>query len=390
MNKFSKKSFYFDNNATKEPSPYALSAIKKALKNWGNPSSVHQNASQAKALIWEARENLSHFLNCHPLEIIFTSGASESNNHAVKTWFQDLSPLQKTESKRKELIISSVEHPSVFNQALFLEKQGFKVYKVPVSKKGFLDEAFLEEHLTEKTLLVSIMAANNETGVLFPIKKWIDKAHEKGALFHSDMVQMLGKENIDLKSLDIDLASFSGHKFYSLQGCGLLFCKKGVPLKNLIHGGSQERNRRAGTENLSGITALGAVAKEGSKLLKKAKKIKSLRDAMEQQLLSSLKDIEVINKTAPRLNNSSCLLIKGVVGETLMMSLDLKGIAISVGSACSSGKIESNTALTGMGLSFQEAGNCIRISLGVENKKEEVDYLVKTLISSVKRLRKIK
>ena len=387
-----KKRFYFDNNATTAPSPYALHTIKKTLKYWGNPSSIHQNASQAKALLWEARETLSHFLNCHPLEIIFTSGASESNNQAITTWFQGLGlqALKTTQkSQRTELIISSVEHPSVFNQALFLEKQGFKVHKIPVSMDGFLDEDFLEDCLTEKTLLVSIMGANNETGVLFPLKKWIDKAHEKGALFHSDMVQLLGKQKLDLKSLDLDLASFSAHKFYSLQGCGLLFCKKGVPLKPFIHGGSQERGRRAGTENLTGITAFAELAKRGDFFLNKAQKIKSLRDSMEQRLLSSIKDIEVINSKAPRLDNTSCLFIKGVLGETLMMSLDLKGIAISVGSACSSGKTEANTTLMAMGLSFQEASNCVRISLGVENTKEEVDYLVKTLVSVVKRLRKL-
>lgn len=392
MSEFSKKRIYFDNNATTAPSPYAISAVKKALKHWGNPSSAHQNAGQAKALIWEARESLSAFLNCQVLEIIFTSGASESNNQAIKALFQDLNPLQNnshTHSNRTELIISSVEHPSVFNQGVFLEKQGFKVHKIPVSRQGCLDEEFLEKRLTEKTLLVSIMSANNETGVLFPIKKWIDKAHEKGALFHSDMVQMLGKQKIDLKSLDIDLASFSGHKFYSTQGCGLLFCKKFVPLNNLIHGGAQERKRRAGTENLTGITAFGAVAEKGGLFLKKAQKIKSLRDDMEKRLLSSLNDIEIINQEAPRLGNTSCLLIKGVLGETLMMSLDLKGIAISAGSACNSGKIESNTALTAMGLSFQEAGSCIRISLGIENTKEEIDYFVKALVSSVKRLRKL-
>lgn len=383
MSDFFKKRVYFDNNATTAPSPYAVSAVKKALKHWGNPSSVHQNASQSKALIWTARESLSAFLNCHPLEIIFTSGASESNNHAIKGFFQDLKPPDV----RSELIISSVEHPSVLNSALFLEERGFKVHKIPVSRKGFLDEDFLEKHLTEKTFLVSIIAAGNETGVLFPIKKWIQKIHEKGALFHSDMAQMLGKQKIDLKDLDIDLASFSGHKFYSLQGCGVLFCKKGVPLKSWIHGGSQERGRRAGTENLTGIVTLGALAGKGESLLKKTQKLKPLRDEIEKKVLSALDHIEVINRESPRLDNTSCLLIKGVVGETLMMSLDLKGIAVSVGSACSSGKIEANPVLTAMGLSLKESAACIRISLGIENTKEEADYFVKTLIVSVKRLR---
>ena len=384
MSDVSKKRFYFDHNATTAPSPYAVSAIEKALKSWGNPSSVHQNASPAKDLLWSARESLSAFLNCHPLEIIFTSGASEANNQAIKALF-----LDKNHPERNELILSSIEHPSLMNQVPFLEKQGFKVHQIPVSRDGFLDESFLEKHLTEKTFLLSIIAASNETGVVFPLKKWIQKAHEKGALFHSDMVQILGKEKIDLKDMDIDLASFSGHKFYSVQGCGLLFCKKGVPLKSLIHGGSQERNRRAGTENLIGISALGAVAKKGELILEQAPKIQALRDDFEKRVLSALDDIEVINSKAPRLSNTSCLLIKGVVGETLMMSLDLKGIAISVGSACHSGKVSSNIALQAMGLSFQEASNCIRISMGIDNTQEELDYLLETLISTVKRLRKL-
>ena len=386
MNTLPKKRIYFDNNATTAPRISAIEGVKKALKSWGNPSSIHQNAGKAKALLWESRENLSSFLNCHPLEIIFTSGASESNNHAIKGLFQSLEPHS---DRRTELILSGVEHPSVSAVGKSLQKRGFKVHKAPVSREGFLNEVFLEKHLSEKTLLVSIMGASNEIGILFPIKKWIQKAHEKGALFHSDMVQMLGKEKIDLKKLDVDLASFSGHKFYSLQGCGLLYCKKGVPLDSFIQGGPQERNRRAGTENLTGITAFGAVAKEGEQILKAGQKLKLLRDDMEKKLLSALDDIEIIGFKAPRLNNSSYILILGVSGESLMMNLDLKGISISVGSACNSGKIETNPVLTSMGLTIEESLSCIRVSLGIENTQKEVDYFVKTLASSVQRLRSL-
>ena len=385
MKKTFQNRIYLDHNATTKPRPSAVESVKKALKHWGNPSSTHQNASKAKSLLWEARQNLSHFLNCHPLEIIFTSGASEANNQAIKGLFQRLNK----KSQKNELIISSVEHPSILHTADFLSHQGFTVHKIPVSKQGFLDEDFFEKCLSEKTLLVSIMSANNETGVIFPIEKWIKKAQEKGALFHSDMVQMLGKKKVSLKDLEIDLASFSAHKCYSLQGCGVLYCKKGVFLDNLIHGGPQERQRRAGTENLTGITAFGSVAKEGDFILKESQKLKSLRDGMEQYVLSQLKKVEIIGHKAPRLDNTSCLCLVDVPGETLLINLDLKGISISVGSACGSGKMESSSVLTAMGFSQKSALSSIRISLGIETTKEQMDYFQKTLVESVNRLRNL-
>ena len=385
MKNLSKNRIYLDHNATTKPRLSAIEGTKKALKHWGNPSSMHQNASKAKSLLWEARQNLSQLLNCHPLEIIFTSGASESNNHAIKGLFLK----QDKTSQRNELIISAVEHPSVLYTADFLSQQGLTVHKIPVSRQGFLDEDFFENRLSEKTLLVSIMSANNETGIVFPIEKWIKKTKEKGAFFHSDMVQFLGKKRVNLQDLEVDLASFSAHKFYSLQGCGILYCKKGVLLDSLIHGGPQERQRRAGTENLTGITAFGSVAKEGELILKETQKLKALRDNMEQSILSQLEKVEIIGHKTPRLENTSCICISDVPGETLLMNLDLKGISISVGSACGSGKMESSSVLTAMGWTQAEALSSIRVSLGIETTKEQMDYFQKTLIESVNRLRNL-
>ena len=203
------------------------------------------------------------------------------------------------------------------------------------------------------------------------------------------MVQMLGKQKISLKDLDLDLASFSAHKCYSLQGCGILYCRKGLSLDNLIHGGPQERQRRAGTENLTGITAFGEVAKEAEFILKQSQKLKPLRDSMEQYILSHLKKVELIGSKAPRLNNTSCLCISNVPGETLLMNLDLKGISISVGSACGSGKMESSSVLTAMGWTQKEALSSIRVSMGIETTKEEMDYFQKSLVESVHRLRNL-
>ena len=383
MSNFFNTRIYLDHNATTAPRPSAVKAANKAMKFWGNPSSIHQNASSAKALLWEARQNLSRFLGCHPLEIIFSSGASESNNHAIKGVFQN----QK--KNRNELIISSVEHPSVLSVADFLSHQGIKVHKIPVSKQGFLDEDFFEKQLSEKTLLVSVMSANNETGVLFPVKELANKAHEKGALFHSDMVQMLGKNSIDLKSVDLDLASFSAHKCYSLKGCGALYCKKGVLPDNLIHGGPQERQRRAGTENIIGISAFGAVAKEGDQILKESQKLKFLRDNMEEEILSSLRNVQVIGSQTQRLDNTSCLLISGIEGETLLMNLDLKGISVSVGSACGSGKMESSAVLTAMGWTEEEAFSTVRVSLGLGTTEKHLKYFQKKLVECVNRLRSL-
>ena len=386
MSDFDKKRVYLDHNATTVPRDSALKAVQEALKSWGIPVLFTNRPARAKDRLWSAREALSAFLNCHPLEIIFTSGASESNNQAIKGLFE--ARLDSAETKRRELLISSVEHPSVLEVADFLAQRGLVVHKIPVSREGFLDEDFFDQHLSEKTLLVSVMGANNETGIKFPLEELIQKAHQVGAYFHSDMVQLLGKQAIDLKALGLDMASFSGHKFYSLSGCGILYCKKGIPLGSLIHGGPQERQRRAGTENLSGISALSAVAKEeGAWILEQQKRIQILRDGMEQELLSVVKDIEILGQKAPRLDNSSCLLIHGVQGETLLMNLDLKGFSISVGSACGSGKMSASSVLTAMGLSPQEAKSCIRVSLGVENTRQEIQDFTKCLISCIKRLR---
>lgn len=381
MLKFFNRRIYLDHNATTAPRPSAFKGAKKAVKFWGNPSSIHQNAGPAKALMWSARQAISDFLHCHPLEIIFTSGGSESNNHAIKGLFQNL------QSSRNELIISSVEHPSISVTADFLSSQGIKVHKIPVSKQGVLDEDFFEERLSEKTLLVSVMAANNETGVLFPVKELAKKAHKKGALFHSDMVQIPGKMDFHLNDTEIDLASFSAHKCYSLKGCGVLYCRKGISLNSLIQGGPQERSRRAGTENLPGICAFGSVAREGEKILKQNEKLKSLRDEMEESILSSLPGVQVIGRQTQRLNNTSCFFISGVEGETLLINLDLKGISISVGSACGSGKMESSSVLTAMGWSEREARSVVRVSLGIKTNKRHIQYFQKNLIECVKRLR---
>lgn len=375
------KKVYLDYNATTPPHSRVLKSIQKIHHHWGNPSSVYQKATDSKNLLWKARQNIAQFIHADPLEIVFTSGASESNNFALKGAFE------KAKEERRELIVSDVEHPSVMKVAEFLSQKGCVLHRVPVSRDGALDMDFFEEHLSEKTFLVSIMAANNETGVLFSLPSLIEKVHSQGALFHSDMVQILGKLPVDVQKLNLDLASFSGHKCYGLKGSGILYCKKQVALENLIHGGPQERSRRAGTENLWGALAFGIIAEERASFLEENKYLEAWRTSMEKEILQSISDTEVIGYKQKRLPNTSCILIPGLEGESLLMNLDLKGFSVSVGSACNSGKLNSSSVLTAMGLTEKEARSCIRISLGCGLQKKDFDRFVDALKTTVKRLR---
>lgn len=383
MTLLNKLCVYLDYNSSTPVRKSAIQALQQAVINYGNPSSIHQKAGKSKAILWSSRQELSQFLSCEPYEIIFTSGASESNNHVLKGLFKDIS------QKRNELIISAVEHSSILSVAEFLSKKGFIVHKIPVSKDGVLDEKQFDKCLSERTMLVSIMLANNETGVIFPIEKFVKKTHKKGGYFHSDMTQGLGKYPIHLKNTELDFASLSAHKCYGIKGCGLLYCKKGLELENLIHGGGQERKRRAGTENVLGIAAFGAIAKESQYILTESQKLKSLRDAMEESILSSISNTFIIGQKSQRLVNTSCIYIANIEGETLLMNLDLKGISVSVGSACSSGKINSHSTLTAMGWSKKISKSVVRISMGLGTTAEQLEYFQNTLQNVVKRLRNL-
>ena len=379
---------YLDYNSTTPVWPEAVKGAQKAFREWGNPSSVHQSAAGAKALLWEARQNIARLLSCHPLEIIFTSGASESNNQALKGL------CLNSASDRNEVILSSVEHPSLLSLGDFLKGRGFKVHYVPVFKGGQLDEDYFERVLGKRTLLVSVMLANNETGVIYPVQKLALKAKEKGAFFHSDMVQGLGKMPIHLRDFGVDMASFSGHKFHSLKGCGVLYCKKDVPLESLIQGGPQERTRRAGTENLPGIAAFGAVTKAVAdrveEITEKNRQIEKLRDKMEAELLNEISGLRVIGRESQRLFNTSCLCIPDLQGESLLINLDLKGFSLSAGSACNSGKLSASSVLTAMGFSEEEARSCLRVSLGYETISDHTVAFVKALKQTVQKLRSLK
>lgn len=387
-----KKFVFLDHNATTFPSTDVTEGLK-SFKDWGNPSSIHGSGRRAKAVVLQTRRLFSEIIGVSPGEIIFTSGGSESNNLALKGLIRKL--IQRG---LNHIVTSSVEHPSVLKVfESFEERDNIKVHKVPVTVSGGFDYEFLSKTISKNPVgLVSVMYANNETGEVFDlpkIRKIIDTssayAKNQKIYFHSDMVQSLGKSPLDLKESGPDLASFSAHKFYSLQGTGVLYQKKGVGLEPLIHGGSQEKGRRAGTENLLSIYAFGLQLKNLKKLTEKIDAIKTLRDHFEKRLSDELSGVTFIAQNRKRLSNTSMVLIDEAHGETLLMNLDLNGFQVSTGAACSSGNPEPSPVLLAMGLTPEQASHSLRVSLGWQTTKEDIDSFVDELKKVVEKLRSL-
>jgi cysteine desulfurase len=359
-------------------------------QEWGNPSSIHQSGRGAKTLIREARNNFAKMINAQGLEVVFTGGGSESNNMALKGVFSAIRTQKNInffEQNRNELLISAVEHPSIMKVAEALILEGYVVKKIPVNREGKIDLDFFAKALSEKTALVSVMYANNETGHIFPIAKMVELAHEVGAYFHCDAVQALGKAPIDVKKWNVDLASFSAHKFYALKGCGALYHKKGIISDALIHGGAQERSRRAGTENILGISALGKMAERFKEIDEKSINVKELRLFLEEKLKQEIDGLEILGESSKRLPNTTNAFIEGIDGETLLINLDIEGISVSTGAACSSGSSEPSPVLLAMGYKVTEAQKSLRLSLGWGTTRQELEIFVKTLKTLVKRIR---
>lgn len=375
---------YFDHNATTPIAADVVSRLPQALEAWGNPSSIHFASRAPKAILRETRQKIANLLGTQSLELIFTGGGSESNNTVIRGVFEN-----SKNSKRNEFITSTVEHPSVLKTFQWLETQGAKVHYLNVNLDGQIDLTNYKKVLSDKTALVSVMFANNETGVLFPIEEMTKLAHQNGALFHTDAVQALGKAVINLKDLGVDFASFSAHKFYALKGTGVLYVKTGYELPPLVYGGAQERRRRGGTENVIGIFALGVMAEKKDLIPGKVDEIEKLRDYFESEVVKQITEVAVTHQKAKRLTNTSSLIIRGVDGETLLMSLDLVGFGVSTGAACSSGNPEPSPVLLAIGLTRAQAQNSLRVSLGWGTTREQVDQFVAALVEVVNRLRAI-
>jgi cysteine desulfurase len=374
-----------DYNATTPVHQEVLEEMLPFLRaDFGNPSSVHWAGRAAKQAVELARERVAALLNCDTAEVVFTSCATESNNAALKGVAAAL------RSKGDHIITTRVEHPSVLYPCLYLENFGYRVTSLDVNAEGMLDLDELESAITEKTILISVMYANNETGTIYPVREIGKIAARHNITFHCDAVQAVGKIPLDWKDLGIGLMSLSGHKLYAPKGIGALIIRKGVKMYPLLHGGPQEKNRRAGTENAAGIVALGKACEIGRlSMASEAARLRALRDRLEREIMERVPNIRLNGHPTRRLPNTVNLSIPFVESEPLLSELDQRGIAASSGSACSSGALKASHVLAAMGLDAKTAVSHVRLSLGRENTGEDVDYVVNVLPEIVEKLRRV-
>lgn len=379
------KNIYFDNAATTKLDDEVLKEMLPYLKdNYGNPSSIYKLGREARKAIEDSREKIAKVLNCKANEIYFTAGGSESDNTAIKG-------IAKANKKRgNHIITSKIEHPAVLETCKQLEKEGFEITYISVDEKGIVDLEELKKSIKPTTILITIMFANNEIGTIQPIEEIGKIAKENNIYFHTDSVQAVGSIKIDVQKLNIDSLSLSGHKFYGPKGVGALYVKTGVPFEKFISGGHQERNKRAGTENVAGIVGIGkAIELAYENLDEYNKKIKELRDYYVKQVEEKIPYIKINGDMEKRLPGNSNISFRFIEGEGLLLNLDLKGICASSGSACTSGSLDPSHVLLAIGLPHEIAHGSLRVSIGKYNTKEEIDYLIENLMEIVTRLREM-
>lgn len=379
------KSVYFDHAATTPVHPEVLEAMLPYFsEQFGNASSLHSYGQLAARAVEEARAQVAELINCDPREIIFTGSGTEADNFALK------GIAEKLKSRGNHIITSSIEHHAVEMTCRYLEKRGFHVTYLPVDKDGLVHPEELKKALTDQTILVSVMHANNEVGTIQPIKELAQIAHEKGVLFHTDAVQTVGSIPVDVKDLGVDLLSLSAHKFYGPKGVGALYLRKGVAIEPLIHGGGQERNLRAGTTNVPGIVGLGKAAELAKKELRERMEHNlNLRERLIKGLEERLSDYILTGHRTLRLPGNVSICVQYIEGESMLLLLSAEGFACSSGSACTSGSLEPSHVLLSMGIDPQLAQGSLRITLGRENTVEDVDRFLEVLPKVVERLREM-
>jgi cysteine desulfurase len=378
------KMIYLDNNATTRVAPEVVEAMLPYLKDfYGNPSSMYEFARQAETEIERARTALAALLGADPREIVFTSCGTESDNTAI--W----AALRANPDKR-HIITTRVEHAAVKNLGTFLSKNGYRVTFVPVDGKGRLDQDYLLDHLSDDTAIVSVMWANNETGVIFPVEEIAAQVREKGVVFHTDAVQAVGKIPIDLDQNAIDMLSLSGHKLHGPKGIGALYVRKGTRFSPFLIGGHQEGGRRGGTENVASIAGLGRASElAAANMREEITRVRALRDAQETGILARVPNVIVNGDRDNRLPNTANISFEYIEGESILLMLDALGICASSGSACTSGSLEPSHVLRAMGVPFTAAHGSIRFSLSTFNTREEIDHVVEHLPAVVERLREL-
>ena len=379
------KEIYLDNSATTRLDDEVLKEMMPYLtEEYGNASSIYKLGRNNRNAVETAREKVAKAINAEPEEIYFTSGGTESDNTAIR------GIAYNNKKKGNHIITSKIEHPAVLETCKQLEKEGFKVSYIDVDENGIIDLKQLKNSIQDNTILISIMFANNEIGTIQPIKEIGSIAKENNIYFHTDAVQAVGSLKIDVKEMNIDSLSMSAHKFYGAKGIGALYVKKGIIFQKFMNGGHQERNKRAGTENVSAIVGMGKAIEIAYRDLEKhTKQIKELRDYYVNQVKDKIPYIRINGDMKKRLPGNSNISFRFIEGEGLLLNLDLKGVCASSGSACTSGSLDPSHVLLAIGLPHEIAHGSLRISIGKYNTKEEIDYLVENLVEIVSRLREM-
>ena len=382
-----KKRIYLDNNATTMLDPKAKSLMEPfECEHYGNPNSLHDFGTEVHSSLRDAFNKLYDGINASEVDdIIITSGATESNNWVFKGIYFDLI-LNK---KKNHIVTTEVEHPAVSATCRFLETLGVKITYLPINQNGSISAHQVSEAITDQTALVSVMWANNETGLIFPIKEISHICKERNVLFHTDATQAIGKIRVDVQECPVDLMSFSAHKFHGPKGIGGLYIKKGISLTPLFHGGEQMRGRRGGTLNVAGIIGMGEAMKLANEYLDyEQTSVAKMRDYLENALLE-IPDVMVIGDRKHRVPNTTLISIRGIEGEAMLWDLNRAGIACSTGSACASEDLEANPVMVAIGADKELAHTAVRISLSRFNTQEEIDYTIEVFKKAIQRLRKI-
>jgi len=377
--------YYFDHAATTPVRHEVLEAMLPYFTEIaGNPSSIHMFGQNAKRALEKSRQTVADLLGVAPKEISFTSGGTESDNLAIK------GVAYANADRGRHLITTQIEHHAVLTTMQFLETQGFEVTYLPVDQYGLVDIQTLERSIRDDTILISVMLANNEVGTIEPLAEIVAIAKSKGALLHTDAVQAMGKIAVNVKDLGVDLLTLTAHKFHGPRGAGVLFVREGVRISPLLHGGHQEHTLRPGTENLPAIVGLATALRLACEDLDaESSRVRRLRDRLEATVRERIPDVSVNGHPELRLSHISSLNFASVEGESLLMALDLKGVAVSTGSACTSGSTEVSHVLQAMGVEPALAQGSLRFSLGRETSEEDVEYVVEALVDIVNRLRQI-
>ena len=377
---------YLDHNATTPMPPAVIDRMTAVLRDeYGNPSSVHHFGQRAKAVLDEARSAVARLIGAEPAELVFTSGGTEGDNFALRGVAEALEPTGK-----RHLIASAIEHEAVLNTLKALARRGWRTTLLPVHQSGVVSPDTLRGALADDTAVVSVMHANNEIGTIQPIAELARLARARGALFHTDAVQTVGKVPVEVAALGVDLLTLSAHKFYGPKGVGAIWIRRGLRLLPILTGGKHERSRRAGTENVAGIAGMGVAAQEArAKMSEESVRLSALRDRLENGILDAVAGTAVNGARQPRVPNTSNISFDRIEAESLLIAFDLAGIAVSTGSACSSGTLEPSHVLKAMGFPAHRTQNSIRFSLGAANTEADIDRVIEVVPGIVEKLRNL-